>query len=406
MRFIFHTTSLASSGGSRVITNLANYLNERGHSVTIILDKNRIAYPLNQGVSVLLLTSLGIDNITPATLGDTSDFTERVKEKRKKNKKIKLRHKYKIINSINDWKKYLLKLLTFPTKHLVMKLHLSKSKPDLVVSHNMYYFLEHYYFYSKENFAIVLHNSPNQVFIDRTVKGILPVKSYFKNKMCIGVSEGVSREMKSIMPCISSSSETIYNPLDFNDIKNLSKEEIPSFFTNNRYIVTVSSLAPGKCIQRTIKAFQKINDDKLYLVIVGMGEEEQALKALCLELNIEERVIFTGYIENPLPYMKNAELLSFTSNYEGLGLVLVESLACGTPVISTDCPHGPSEILTGPLAPHLISIKNRSEDAICDDIANSMNQLLNNHVEVDESVIYKFERDYIVKQWERLANNN
>nr|VVV02816.1 N-acetylgalactosamine-N,N'-diacetylbacillosaminyl-diphospho-undecaprenol 4-alpha-N-acetylgalactosaminyltransferase [Aliivibrio wodanis] len=406
MRFIFHTTSLASSGGSRVITNLAGYLCEQGHSVTIILDKNRIAYPMDERIKVLLLTSFQLKDITPISKGDTENFKEHIHKKSIKKPKTKLRHKYKKIDSINEWKKYLLKLFTFPGKYLVMKKFLSKSKPDLAVSHNMYYFLEHFYFYSSENLSIVLHNSPKQVFIDRTVKSIIPMRTLFSNKKCIGVSSGVSEEMKELMPYISGESQTIYNPLDFKEIKESSKQLIPPFYLENKYIISVSSLAPGKCIHRTIKAFHKLNNSELFLVIVGMGEEEERLKKLCQTLDIENKVIFTGYIENPLPYMKNAELLSFTSDFEGLGLVLVESLACGTPVVSTDCPHGPSEILTESLKPYLVPIKNRAEEDICEDLASCMKQLLLHKIDINDSMIHKFEREYIVNQWVDLANNN
>ncbi|WP_217909381.1 hypothetical protein, partial [Vibrio vulnificus] len=109
-----------------------------------------------------------------------------------------------------------------------------------------YYFLEHYLFYNGTNFCITLHNSPNQVFIDRTVKSIFPISFFFNNRNCISVSKGVEKEMRALFP--NSINQTIYNPLDVTEINKLSLEEIPNFFKDNKYIVTVSSLAPGKRI--------------------------------------------------------------------------------------------------------------------------------------------------------------
>ncbi|EJB8415334.1 TPA: glycosyltransferase [Vibrio vulnificus] len=401
MQFLFHTTSLASSGGSRVICNLASYLCDNGHKVTIVLDRNRIAFPINPNVRVILLKSLKIKDITPKTKGDTLQYKEHVTKKKQRNKKPKLRHKYKLINSINEWRRYLLKLLTFPSKYLVMKKLLNELKPNLVISHNMYYFLEHYAFYRKRNFCVVLHNSPNQVFIDRTVKSLFPISFFYKETMCIGVSKGVEQEMRILFP--DSTNRTIYNPLDVDEIKFLSSEKVPDFFINNRYIVTVSSLAPGKRIDRTIKALGRLKDPDIKLVIIGEGEERKHLELLTKTLNLDRRVIFTGYIENPLPYMKNAELLSFTSDYEGFGLVLIEALACNTPIVSTDCPSGPNEILIDELKKYLIDIKNRHEEDIIDDLSHAMEQILLSPPEITYNHIKRFDKKEIVCQWEKLA---
>ena len=79
--------------------------------------------------------------------------------------------------------------------------------------------------------------------------------------------------------------------------------------------------------------------------MVGTGELLEASKKLVKDLGIEDKVIFTGFKKNPYPYMKHAKLMVLSSDFEGLGLVILEALALGTPVISTDCPSGPNEIL-------------------------------------------------------------
>jgi glycosyltransferase involved in cell wall biosynthesis len=83
------------------------------------------------------------------------------------------------------------------------------------------------------------------------------------------------------------------------------------------------------------------------LAIVGDGPERPALQALARELGVADRIVFTGEISEPFGFMMRARLAVCASVYEGLGNAIIEALACGTPVVSTDCPYGPSEILQG-----------------------------------------------------------
>ncbi|MBG0754843.1 hypothetical protein BOO21_05665 [Vibrio cidicii] len=134
----------------------------------------------------------------------------------------------------------------------------------------------------------------------------------------------------------------------------------------------------------------------------GDGEEKANLEKLALTLGVSERVLFTGFIENPWPYMKHAEFMSFTSNYEGFGQVLVECLATGTPVVSTNCQSGPAEILVGELSQYLVDIKDRDECAIVNDLSNMFNEILNNPPTITNDAIKRFSKEHTVRQWESL----
>ncbi len=399
MNFLFHTLSLTSSGGSRVITNLSNYLAEEGHKVAIVIDRNRVAFPLHENVKVYHLKNFSLKDVTPVYQGDTQHFQQHLKAKSEKNakKKLKLRDKYPFIQKINDWKKYLLKLFTFPSKYLVMRKFMSEFKPDKIASHNMYYFLEHYFFYPKDKFSVVLHNSPNQVFLDRGVQSLIPLKLIFKNRHCISVSQGVHNEMLKLYPDISNKSIVIYNPIDIDEIRRKANEhaELP----DSPYIITVSSLAPGKRVERTIKAFQKLEREDLLLLILGEGSERDKLESLTKELNLTDRVIFKGFVENPLPFMKGAELMSFTSDYEGFGQVIVECLATGTPVVSTNCPHGPSEILTLELSRFLVDIDNINEIDIVNNLKDKIDLLLLSHIDIQMKHLDPFNKKTSKEKW-------
>ncbi|HQH28782.1 MAG TPA: glycosyltransferase, partial [Oligoflexia bacterium] len=83
------------------------------------------------------------------------------------------------------------------------------------------------------------------------------------------------------------------------------------------------------------------------LVILGEGPQRKNLESLISELGLTADVSLPGEVENPLSYMAHASVFCLSSSWEGFGIVLVEALAMGLPVISTDCPSGPAEILDG-----------------------------------------------------------
>lgn len=112
-------------------------------------------------------------------------------------------------------------------------------------------------------------------------------------------------------------------------------------------ILTVGSLKDPKNHLLLLRAFAKIDHGNARLMLLGKGKNEAALRVLAAGLGIADRVIFAGFHPDPAPFYATADLFVLSSDYEGFGNVIVEALSFGLPVVSTDCPSGPAEILQG-----------------------------------------------------------
>lgn len=111
-------------------------------------------------------------------------------------------------------------------------------------------------------------------------------------------------------------------------------------------LLGVGELGPRKDFATLIRAFAHLRRNRpARLLIVGRGRELGALQALACELGVSDDVGFPGYRNDVYAFMAHARVFALTSRWEGLGFVLIEALACGTPSVSTDCPSGPAEIL-------------------------------------------------------------
>ena len=113
-------------------------------------------------------------------------------------------------------------------------------------------------------------------------------------------------------------------------------------------ILSAGELCSRKDFETLIRAFARVRaHGPCRLMILGRGSARDRLLALARELNLGTDVALPGFAPQPYAYMAHADLFAFTSRWEGLGFVIIEALAVGTPVVSTDCPSGPGEILQG-----------------------------------------------------------
>lgn len=166
----------------------------------------------------------------------------------------------------------------------------------------------------------------------------------------IAVSRDVKKSLMEILAIPDEKIKVIYNPIFNQDILKKSKEKINhSFFNNkkNKVILGVGRLSEVKDFSTLIKAFNMIKTDAMRLIILGEGQYRSELENLIRELGLKEYVSMPGFVDNPYAYMAKTDAFVISSLREGLPNVLIEALACGANIISTDCPGGPSEILDG-----------------------------------------------------------
>lgn len=171
---------------------------------------------------------------------------------------------------------------------------------------------------------------------------------YWKSDSIIAISERVRYDIIHFFGVSEDKVHTIYNPAPHINLTGEVNKDFEKLLEQNRQIViTAGRLTEQKGQKYLIQAFAGvlIQVPDAHLVILGKGELEEELKALAEKLNIQDSVSFLGFVKNPHDYIKKSKVFVFSSIVEGLGNILVETLACGTAIISTDCDCGPREIL-------------------------------------------------------------
>ena len=259
--------------------------------------------------------------------------------------------------------------------------YLKASKPEVLIS-------------AKERvniqalFAKRLYNSKTRIFISvhvnnteemarqgasiyRRVIIALARLTYQWADQVIAVSKGVAEDVKHLFKVPVDKIKVIYNPIISPVLSEKAKEAVEhSWFedASKPVIVGMGRLIAQKDFSTLLKSFAQVRKEipGVKLVIFGEGKDRSKLESEIRTLQLENDVEMPGYVDNPYKYLKRASVFVMSSAWEGFGNVLVEAMAVGTPVVSTDCPSGPAEILKdgkcGPLVP--VSNVNRLAQAV------------------------------------------
>jgi N-acetylgalactosamine-N,N'-diacetylbacillosaminyl-diphospho-undecaprenol 4-alpha-N-acetylgalactosaminyltransferase len=173
---------------------------------------------------------------------------------------------------------------------------------------------------------------------------------YKKSDMVIGNSNGNTTDLMNNFEVPSKKLHVIHNPIDLHKINHI--EPISSFFDNSKFnIITLGRLDIGKNHLMLINAIDKLKNPLLRLYIFGVGDMQGELEQLIEKLNLNSQVFLMAFDPNPYKYLKSSDLFIFGSNHEGFPNVILEAMACGLPILTTNCQSGPSDIM------HLETVK-------------------------------------------------
>jgi glycosyltransferase involved in cell wall biosynthesis len=205
----------------------------------------------------------------------------------------------------------------------------------------------------------------------------------------VAVSQGVAEDLANVTRLPRKRIDLIYNPVVTTEMFTKAKEPVnhPWFQPGEPpVILAVGRLYPQKDYPTLIRAFAQVRQVcHTRLVILGEGPEADSLNSLIRELDLEEDVAMLGFADNPYAYMAKASVFVLSSAWEGLPTVLIEALALETPVVSTNCESGPSEILANGKYGDLTRVGDRKQMAEA-----ILNVLAGNTKKVDSSWLNQF----------------
>jgi glycosyltransferase involved in cell wall biosynthesis len=178
----------------------------------------------------------------------------------------------------------------------------------------------------------------------------------------IGNSRGVADDLVQITGLPPNKIQIVYNPVVTSELAEKVKASSNHPWLENGQppmVLAVGRFTAQKDFPTLIRAFAQVRSSQpVRLLILGEGPDRPSLEALIRELGVKEDVQLPGFVENPYAYMSRASLFVLSSRWEGLPTVLIEALYCGVPVISTDCPSGPREILVDGKYGALVPLRN------------------------------------------------
>ena len=167
----------------------------------------------------------------------------------------------------------------------------------------------------------------------------------------VAVSEGVSEDLSSATGLSPESIAVIPNPIITPNVRRMAEESLDHPWLSDGeppVVLAVGRLAPQKDFGTLIAAFAEARGTTgARLLILGDGPERTILETLARGRGLQAEVAMPGWVDNPYPFLRHAALFALSSRWEGLPGVLIEALFCGVPIVATDCPSGPREILEG-----------------------------------------------------------
>lgn len=346
MKIIFVVPNLSSGGVERVVSRFSIEFEKLGYEVKIIMLTNKVEY--NYGGELIILNS------QPSS-------------------------------------SYIVKLFNLLSRTTQLKKIFRQEKSDFI-----YAFMESCTYSSiltGEDIIVSIQNNMESR-LNKYQKKIMSFFYNFKNvKKVIAVSKGIEESLhkNNIL-----NTKRIYNPISFRNDFN-TKEDLSKY---QPYLLSAGRLDQIKNFEMLIKAYNNTKTkDETKLIIVGEGKERKNLEELIRELKLEDKVLLLGRKDNIDDYYYQSDMYILSSKSEGFPNVLMEALSNKCPVISTDCPTGPDEII----------IHNKNGILVENENQDKMTKAIDDlYFDVDKKVLFRnnaiesisqLDGDKIAQQW-------
>lgn len=217
---------------------------------------------------------------------------------------------------------------------------------------------------------------------------------YPRADVVVGVSRGVAEDLDDRLGFEPGTVRVVYNPVVDADLISQAKTPLDNtWFQPNSppVFLGVGRFSAQKDFLNLINAFALVRKQKpARLIILGEGELRGELEEEIERHGITEDVSLPGFVQNPYAYMYNASAFVLSSRWEGLPTVLIEAMACGCPVVATDCPSGPQEILASGKYGRLVLIENST--ALADAMLQTLETPVSRDVLLERGMYFSHDR--------------
>lgn len=359
----FLLPSLRGGGAQRVMLNIASALSQRNHDIELILvnKEGELSNRIPRSIKVVDLASNGA-------------------------------------------------LVSIP----VLFLYFRKHKPQLIFSSlphiSLLAIIVKILACTKTKIVIVEHNTLSQSvrFANSLKDRCLPILMriiYPLAARIVAVSTGVANDLSRVIGIPRSRIHVIFNPVVTPELltSSFESEEHPWFEHGQPPVILgIGRLTQAKGFSNLIYAFSRIrkNQIRARLMILGEGDERSNLEALISTLGVESEVSLPGFHDNPYFFLRNSSVFVLSSLWEGLPTVLIEALACGVAIVSTNCPSGPDEILENGKWGTLVPVND--ETALVTAIQNT---LTTTHKPIPEVAWARFGQEEVTNKYLQLISS-